>query len=112
MDSFEVVDEKYVPLATVKEILKKVKNPTFEQKQAYQHARNFSKLKESEAQKLMEELKALEIRKLKDDMIVKIVDILPETAKELKSIVSISKVSFKQDEIEKILEIVKKYVKV
>jgi len=72
-----------------------------------QFIKKFIKLSAKDAKQLKEELTKLDLIKLKDEHIVKIADFLPEDAAELIKIVS--SVSFDQDEITKILEIVKKY---
>ena len=59
------------------------------------------------AKALKEELKDLNLLKLKDEHIVKIVDFLPEDAADLSKV--IPEVSLDQDEVNKILEVVKKY---
>ena len=56
---------------------------------------------------MKKELKKLDLIKLKDNDIVKIVDFMPEDAVDLNKI--ITEVSLDQDEVNKILEIVKKY---
>ena len=108
---YEEVKETFVPISKVKEILEEVKDKNYEQKLAYEHAKKFSKLDAKKAQKLVEELSKLEMRKLKDDQIVKIVDIMPKDMEDLKVILEKSKIQFKEEELQKILEIVKKYEK-
>ncbi len=106
---YQVIESKYVPLATVKKVLKKRKKSelTYEQKMALENASDFARLKESSTLKLINSLKDLEMRKLKDDFIIKIADMLPNTKEELLLILSTSKVSFKDDEIKKILDLIK-----
>ncbi len=59
------------------------------------------------AKEMKEELAGLNILKLKEEGIVKIVDFKPTDAADLTKIVP--DVSFDQDEVNKILEVVKKY---
>ena len=59
------------------------------------------------AREMREELKGLELLKLKEEHIVKIVDFMPESNAELSKVVS--EVSLDQDEVNKILDVVKKY---
>jgi len=54
-----------------------------------------------------EKIRNLGILKIKEEHIAKIIDFMPEDAAELTKIVS--EVSFDQDEVNKILEIIKKY---
>jgi len=111
--NFEIKDERIVNLNVVKKILGKRKKSelSYEQKMAYENARDFAKLTEKQAEELRKELAGLEMRKLNDEFITKIIDIMPETVDDLKVILQSSKVSFKKQELEKIHEIVKKYAK-
>ena len=69
--------------------------------------KKFSNLPIKEYGKLKEELENLGIMKTKADHIVKIGDFLPEDSAEVNKI--FSDVSLDEDEINKIIEVVKKY---
>lgn len=69
--------------------------------------KNFTKMSAEEAKKMKEDLTSLKIMKLKRTHIVKIVDFMPSDATDLNKI--ISDVSLEQEEINKILDVVKKY---
>ncbi|MBT6956448.1 hypothetical protein HN997_04110 [archaeon] len=69
--------------------------------------KKFVKMDAKKAKEMSDELKALDLIKLKDAYIVKIVDFMPEDASELNKVVS--EVSLDQEEINKILDVVKKY---
>jgi DNA-directed RNA polymerase subunit F len=69
--------------------------------------KQFIKMPLETALKMKEEIKKLDLIKLKDEHIVKIIDFMPEDASDLTKV--ISGVSLNQDEITKILDIVKKY---
>ena len=56
---------------------------------------------------LKEELRGLNLLKLKEDYIVKIIDFLPEDGADLNKV--LQDVSLDQDEVNKILDVVKKY---
>lgn len=70
--------------------------------------KKFNKISAAKAQELRKELEALNIFGLRQEEIVKIIDLLPEDAEDLRKITS-PEISLKQDEIQKILEIVQKY---
>ncbi len=106
---YEIIKETFIPTTKVKDILKKVKDKTYEQKTAYEHAKKFSEITVDKAESLIKELLELEMRKLKEHQIVKIVDLMPKDIKELKVILEKSQMPFKEEEMEKIIEIVKKY---
>jgi DNA-directed RNA polymerase subunit F len=69
--------------------------------------KGFKVLSFKKAKEAQEELTALNIMKLKDEYIVKLVDFLPTDAAELNK--TIIEVSLDADEVNKILEITKKY---
>ena len=105
----KVIQKKYIPLVEVRDYLKKSDREIYGQKIAYEYAKSFSKLKPKDAEKLMEELKGLNIQKLNDEYITKIVDILPGSLDEIRTILSSSTISFKNEEIKKIFDVVSKY---
>ena len=69
--------------------------------------KNFNKMDVKKALEMKEELKALDLIKLKDEHIVKIVDFIPKDASELNKV--IIEVSLDADEVTKILEVTGKY---
>ena len=69
--------------------------------------KTFYKVKSADAKKLSEELTGLDLMKLKEESIVSIVNFLPQDAADLIKI--LPDVSLDQEEITKILDVVKKY---
>jgi DNA-directed RNA polymerase subunit F len=69
--------------------------------------KKFNKMKPDKAKAMKEDLKKLDLLKLKDEDIVKIVDFMPQEAADLSKIVQ--GISLDQDEVNKILEVTKKY---
>ncbi len=106
----KIIEKKYIPISEAKDILKNSKRELYEQKLAYEYVKQFAKLKPEKAKELIEKLKALDIPKLKDEMIIKIVDILPESVDELRTLLTTSELTFKSDEINKIYDVVKEYI--
>lgn len=93
-------------LVEVRELLKKL--PESEKSKALAvYIKKFTKLTEGDAQKLKKELYELNIVRLKAEYIVKIMDLLPEDSEDIRKI--FADVSLDENEITKILEIVKKY---
>ncbi len=105
----KIIEKKFVPITEAKNYLKESKRELYEQKLAYEYARTFSKLKPAEAEKLIKELESLNISKLKRKFIIMIVDILPSSMDELRTILSSSDVTFKSDEVKKIFEVISKF---
>jgi DNA-directed RNA polymerase subunit F len=69
--------------------------------------KKFNKMSAEKAIEMKQELKDLDLIKLKDSHIVKIVDFMPQDAADLNKI--LSEVAFDQEEVTKILDVVKKY---
>lgn len=106
----ELVGEKPVPIAVVKKILEERVGGEmiYEQKIALEHSQKFAKLKPKDAEKIVEEIKELGLR-LRDDVIVKIADIMPEDEVAVKAVAMQSGTQLKKEQIQKILDITSKY---
>jgi DNA-directed RNA polymerase subunit F len=106
----KVIETKPVSMAEAREILssrEKKKELSYEQKLALEHLNKFTKLKPEEAKKLLEELSG--VLRMSQETMIQILNFLPKNPDELRMIFSREKFSLKEDEIKKILEIVKKY---
>jgi DNA-directed RNA polymerase subunit F len=105
-----VIETNPTSMAESKEILssrEKKKELSYEQKLALEHLNKFTKLSPEQAKKLLEELSG--VLRMSQETMVQILNFLPKNADELRMIFSREKFSLKEDEINKILEIVKKY---
>lgn len=69
--------------------------------------KNFDILDIKEGKKMQEELRKLDLIKLKEEHIVKIVDFVPTTPSELNKV--LIDVSLDQGEVDKILDVTRKY---
>ena len=94
---------KPVSIAEAKEIVESVDK----ENSIILFIKKFSKISKEDTKKMHEELEKLEIMKLKDEGIAKIIEILPEDASDMNKI--FSEISLDEDEISKILGVVKKY---
>jgi DNA-directed RNA polymerase subunit F len=96
---------KPVPLAEVKNILKKIskdrKEMIYEQKVALEHATKFGKLSIKKTEDMIKEL--MENKDITELNAIKIVDILPRTEDDIKTI------TISGNDIKKILDVVAKY---
>jgi DNA-directed RNA polymerase subunit F len=111
-----IIEKKPLTLAEVKEIVSKKSKESKEETK--QNARlesvnillkKFVKLTPDQAKKLREELASLNIIKLKEKDIVKIINFLPEDAEDLRKIFFGQGINLDENEINSILEKVKKY---
>ena len=100
-----------ITLAEVRDICK---SPAHEEnemaKRTLEHTKKFVKIKIEDALKLKKEISGLGILKLKMIHIVRIVDIMPEDADDVRKIF-VDDISLNQEEITKILETIRKYRK-
>jgi len=106
----EAKGERFISWAEAKKILErkaKEKELGYEQKNALEHLRKFSKLSEKAMNGMVEELKKLE--KLRERHIVSIVNILPQDLDELRLLFANEIVTLSDDDKKKILSIVKKF---
>lgn len=106
----KIIETKPVAMPEAKEVMsrrEKEKELNYEQKVALDHLKNFTKMKESDAKKMVEELS--KTLRMSPETIVQIVNILPKTPDEVRLVFAREKFSLKDEELKNILEIVKKY---
>ncbi|MEM0343551.1 MAG: RNA polymerase Rpb4 family protein [Thermoplasmata archaeon] len=104
-------DKKMVSLAEVKDILTERQAEgelTAEQKLALEHATKFARLDSKKAKKLIKEL--LELGFVSEVNAVKIADLLPTHAEDVRLIFSKERASVEKKDIEKILSVIQKYL--
>lgn len=104
-------DKKMVSLAEVKDILTERQAEgelTAEQKLALEHATKFARLDSKKAKKLTKEL--LELGFVSEVNAVKIADLLPTHADDVRLIFSKERASVEKKDIEKILSVIQKYL--
>ncbi len=94
-------EQKQLSLVEVKNIVEKLE----EKKDISAYLKKFGKINLKQAEKIRKELEALDNLKIKSEDIVKIIDLLPEDASDVNKI--FTDVNLTEDEINKILEIVK-----
>lgn len=105
----QIIEEKTIPASIAIEILEKrskEKELNYEQKKVFDHLKKFIKVDSEKTKKFIEELKKIE--KLKERHIAAILDFLPEDKEELKTVLYKDYTQLSEDEINLILEIVKK----
>ena len=102
---------KPVPLAEVKNILKKIskdrKEMIYEQKVALEHATKFGKLTIKKTDDMIKDL--MENKDITELNAIKIADILPRTEDDIKTIFAKERITLASNDIKKILDIVIKY---
>ncbi|WP_414470083.1 RNA polymerase Rpb4 family protein [Methanobacterium sp. ACI-7] len=104
----KVIDTDPVTIAEVKNMLEGLSEHyelTYEQNLALDHVTKFSKVDEESAKKIVEEL----VEFLKKSQAIKIADVMPEDMADLRLLFAKERGTYKQEDLEKVLEIVNKY---
>lgn len=104
-------DKKVLTLAEVKDILTERQEEgelTAEQKLALEHVQKFSRTDSKKSKKLVKEL--LELGFVSEINAVKIADLMPAAADDVRLIFSKERASVDKKDIEKVLSIVEKYL--
>ena len=104
-----IQEQKPVTLAKVKEILSALREGgelLYEQNIALDHAQKFSRLEVKEAETLTKELVEAGVR---EDLACKLVDIFPQSVKEIHMLFSKERFTTNEEDIEKIVSIMQKY---
>ena len=106
----DIKEERYVNWAYAKKILEKKskeKELGYEQKNALEFLRKFSKITDTKTKELISELE--KIGKLKERNIMAITDIMPKDMDEINLLFANEVVSLPEDSKKKILSLVKKF---
>ncbi len=111
----EIIEERAVSLIELKDSLEKInkrdKELSFRANRVNEYLAHFTNLKLKQVNELKEKLEKLEIPRLKEKIIIKIIDILPESNDDLRVILSGEAVTINPENMEKIIKTVKEYVK-
>jgi len=107
----KVTEETFITIAEARKILEKKEATAgelgYEQKNALEHLKRFSKLGIKKTEEMADELKKIE--KLKERHIAAIINMLPNSADEVRILFSNEMVELTDEDTKKILGIVKKF---
>jgi len=112
----EIIEQHTIPMAEVKEILDRIteeynkesKELYYVQGKALNHAHKFTKLSLKDAKEMQEKLNELNIN-LEESQVVKICDMLPEDADDVRAILAKERFKYSQEELNRIIDTVAKY---
>lgn len=109
----EIISEKPITLTELKqeieEIQKRDKELNFRVGKTEEYLSHFMILSKAKEDELIKKLEKLNIPRLKDIHITKIVDIVPKTVDELKIILQGYTITVNNDNIKKIVDIIKEF---
>lgn len=103
----EIVDEKNVTWAEARKLMEKKKTLGYEQKNALEHLKRFSKFSEKKTQDFMKMLGRIE--RLKDRQKISIINMLPRDMDDIRVLFANEIITISEDEKKDILNIVKKF---
>ncbi|MFH1505442.1 MAG: hypothetical protein ABIE94_00420 [archaeon] len=114
MSKPEILSKEPINMIELKEELKRIKKRdselSFRGNKTEEYLNQFADLKAKEAKELVEKMEKLNIPRLKDNMIHKIIDILPRTESELKLILQGYTLTITGDNLKKIMAALKNYL--
>ncbi len=108
-----VLEEANLTIPEVKQILSELANPAAEEETGYEfrraldHVSTFAKLTAPQSRELVNELQKLE--KMKEEIAIRIADIIPLSKDEVRSIYAKERFSLTETEIEEILDIIARF---
>jgi DNA-directed RNA polymerase subunit F len=113
MSKPNIVTEVPITMAELKEELKSIrkrdKELNFRAAKTEEYLKQFVQISQKEAEALTKKLEGLNIPRIKDVHIKKMVDILPKSIEEVKVILSAYTVTVNNDNVKKITETIKEF---
>jgi DNA-directed RNA polymerase subunit F len=95
--------------ARIDEIKKRDKELTFRTQKVNDYLHSIDALKNKDAEELKGDLEKLDISRLNEKQIIKLIDLVPTNLDSLRVIFSNENISIKSEELNKILEVVRKH---
>lgn len=113
--STTIISEKTISMPELKEEINKIEKRDKElgvrTAKTKEYIDMFVKLKQGEASELRKKLEKLDIPRLKEEQITKIIDLMPTSADALKSILQGYIITINKDNMKKIVDAVNSFVK-
>ncbi|MBT3323986.1 hypothetical protein HN681_00990 [archaeon] len=110
MGEFEIIEEKPISLITIKEKLAIIEEErgelSFRAEKTKAYLENFCQMDEKDVEKIKEDIINLNIPRLKDRQITKIVDICPKDLDSLKLLFSGEILTISEEDMKKILDVI------
>jgi DNA-directed RNA polymerase subunit F len=110
-----IVEEKEVPMFEVREefkkIMKRETEPNFRLQKTDEYLNAFTFISLKDGKELLDKLRGLNIPRLQEKHIIKIVDVMPKNIEELKVVMQGYTLTVSNDNLKKIMDTVKEYIK-
>jgi DNA-directed RNA polymerase subunit F len=114
MSTQEILNKEPLSLAEVKSQISSLKKRdtelNFRANKVNEYISSFSIVKQKDAKELFDKISALDVSRLKDIHVKKIIDIMPETEDDVKALLSGYHISLGSDSAKQIADIVKEYL--
>lgn len=108
-----VVSEIPISMSELKEGIAKIKKrdsePGFRVKKTEEYLQSFDILGQKEAQELFDKLMGLNVPRLKDSHVNKLIDLLPTDVNDLKLILQGYTISVSNENLKKVVDVIKEY---
>ncbi len=104
-----IVEETPLAMVEVRELLTKIKKRdeelNFRANKTYEYLTEFAKLKPKEFEEIKQKLQALDVPRVKEQHILKLIDLLPKTVEEARTILGSYNLTVSAENLKKIIEI-------
>lgn len=112
MADLKIINETPISTAELKKRLEAIKKRDKELRnkatKTMEYLNTFTNLKPKEAEEIKKKIINLNIPRLKDRHVIKVLDIMPQDMESLKMIFAGENITIKQEDLNKILEVIKK----
>ena len=109
----KILSEEPITMVQIREELKKIKKRdkelNFNANKTFDYLNELTSFKEEDFDKIIKEINKLEIPRLKEQHIYKIIDLVPESVEELKVILQGYTITISKENMQSIVDVVKKY---
>jgi len=114
MSNPEIISETPISIVELKEEFAKIKKRdkvlNFRANKVEEYLNQFVHLKEKQFQELYDKITKLQIPRLKEQHIFKLIDLMPETVDDVKTILQGYTITVNNDNMKKIVDIIKEYI--
>tara|TARA_Y100000310_G_C20525452_1_gene735779 strand:- start:70 stop:399 length:330 start_codon:yes stop_codon:yes gene_type:complete len=109
MQEIEIIDEQPLTLSEMKEKLGKINKEdlSFRATKSLEYLKSFGKTKPEKISEKKKKIDELNIQRLKQTTISKIIDLNPTDEDSLKTILSVDHITLKQEDLKRIIEVIK-----
>ena len=111
----KIISETPITMAELKEDIKNIKERdkelNFRSQKTEEYLNLFVEISDKQAKEIKEKIEKLNIPRLKLEHIVKVVDIMPQSVEEAKSVLSAYPITITNENLKKIVDVVLQYAK-